>query len=357
MPASILHAGGDGQSPGQPLASPGLPPWHGLHCQRQVIKPHLREKMATAGAKAQGCDNHKKTPGLLLPSHATVMPAWLLPDTSRALSPRVNLLAVFDAAVATTRSARQARRTPDSFALRSDEPGNLIIMMGDAWIRKQGRECRSPSRSSRRGPTRLQSTHFHTYKSHHCLRRILSRGSSRQESISEFMASSDGLGSLSILNEDSLRLILRDETLKDSLDHIASSSTQLLRQVLRSGMKLTLYLGDMKLAAKWGEWLQQASGLHLQLEAGYLVRYAAANLTRLLPAPSESQPRPNLGISVLTVDLDVSDMHGSMGAEGVYPRTGGRCPASPAVFSVCVELVRPSDWNSLRAFVTLSGHA
>ena len=87
---------------------------------------------------------------------------------------------------------------------------------------------------------------------HHCLRRILSRGSSRQESISEFMASSDGLGSLSILNEDSLRLILRDETLKDSLDHIASSSTQLLRQVLRSGMKLTLYLGDMKLAAKWG---------------------------------------------------------------------------------------------------------
>ena len=152
---------------------------------------------------------------------------------------------------------------------------------------------------------------------HHCLRRILSRGISRQESISEFMVSSDGLGSLSILNEDSLRLILRDETLKDSLDHIASSSTQLLRQVLRSGMKLTLYLGDMKLAAKWGEWLQQASGLHLQLEAGYLVRYAAANLTRLLPAPTESQPRPNLGISVLTVDLDVSDMHGSMGAEGV----------------------------------------
>ena len=109
------------------------------------------------------------------------------------------------------------------------------------------------------------------------------------------------MGSLSILNEDLLRLTLRDQTLKESLRGLASISTQLLRQVLRSGTKLTLDLRDMKLAAKWGEWLQQASGLHLQLDAGKLdpVKDAAANLALLLP-------KPNRGISALTVDLDVS---------------------------------------------------
>ena len=121
------------------------------------------------------------------------------------------------------------------------------------------------------------------------------------------MASSDGLGALSILNEDLLRLILLDETLKDSLLCLASCNTQLLRQVLESGRakKLTLRL---KLAAKWGEWLQQASGLHLQLNTGDISVDEAASLALLLP-------EPNRGISGLTVDLDVSDA--CMKADGV----------------------------------------
>ena len=141
----------------------------------------------------------------------------------------------------------------------------------------------------------------------HCLRPILSRGSSRIVR----MASPDGLGSLTILNEDALRLILLDEALTDSLLFLASSSTQLLRHVLESGRakKLTLYLRDMKLAAKWGEWLQQASGLHLHLDddgSGDAVEDAAAIMALLLPAPTESQPSSNRGISALTVNLNVS---------------------------------------------------
>ena len=146
------------------------------------------------------------------------------------------------------------------------------------------------------------------------------------------MSSTDGLGSLSILNEDLLRLTLRDQTLTESLPCLASISTQLLRQVLRSGMKVTLDLRDMKLAATWGEWLQQASGLHLQLDAGKLdpVNDAAANLDLLLPMP-------NRGISALTVDLDVSvhmEQHqfrvmrmcawGAHGVKGLWYGTDGK---------------------------------
>lgn len=133
---------------------------------------------------------------------------------------------------------------------------------------------------------------------------------SEENDNSDQMASSVGLGSLSIFNEDLLRLILRDEALGKSLPYLASSSTQLLRQVLRtgtagSGMKLTLGLGEVKLAAKWGEWLQQASGLHLQLDADTAECEAAAILALLLP-------RPNRGISALTFNLcNVSDAHGA----------------------------------------------
>ena len=120
------------------------------------------------------------------------------------------------------------------------------------------------------------------------------------------MASSDGLGALSILNEDLLRLILLDETLKDSFHCLASCSKQLLRQMLESGRakKLTLRL---KLAAKWGEWLQ-ANGLHLQLNTGDISVDEAASLALLLP-------EPNRGISGLTVNLDVSDA--CMKADGI----------------------------------------
>ena len=95
------------------------------------------------------------------------------------------------------------------------------------------------------------------------------RRDSSQESISKYMASSDGLGYLSILNDDLLRLILLDETLKGGLHCLASRSSQLLRHVLKSGVDLMLCLDDVKLVAKWGEWLQQASGLHLRLDTAY----------------------------------------------------------------------------------------
>ena len=122
------------------------------------------------------------------------------------------------------------------------------------------------------------------------------------------MDSSDGLGSLSILNEDSLRLILRDETLKGCPHGLASISTHILRQVLRAGMKLKLDLDGVKLAAKWGEWLQQASGLHLQLDAinDFKVATGTAAILALL------LPEPNLGVSALTVNLNVSEAHGRM---------------------------------------------
>ena len=121
------------------------------------------------------------------------------------------------------------------------------------------------------------------------------------------MASSDGLGSLSILNEDLLRLILRDETLKNSLHGLASISTQFLRQVLRSGVRLRLHLSGMIHIHKWIEWLPQASGLHLQLDdCGGNLSDKAIILALLLP-------QPNLGISALTVNLNVSDTHGRMG--------------------------------------------
>ena len=120
------------------------------------------------------------------------------------------------------------------------------------------------------------------------------------------MDSSDGLGALSIFNEDLHRLILWDETLKDSLHGLASSSKQLLLQVLRSGMKLKLGLRGVKLAATWGEWLQQASGLHLQLDDSDIstAKDTAVVLALLLPGP-------NPGISALTVDLEVSVAHGT----------------------------------------------
>lgn len=118
------------------------------------------------------------------------------------------------------------------------------------------------------------------------------------------MDSSAGLGSLSILNEDLLRLILRDEALSEGLHCLASSSTCLLRQVLISdrAKELMLDLRGVKLAAMWGKWLQHASGLHLHLRSGYFhtVEEAAAILALLLPGP-------NRGISALTVNLYVSD--------------------------------------------------
>ena len=123
------------------------------------------------------------------------------------------------------------------------------------------------------------------------------------------MESSEGLGSLSILSDDLLRLILLDASLKRTSRFIASSSTQLLRHLLQSGVELMLDLGRLKLSAKWGEWLQQASGLHLRLNAADEVvtaEAAAVIMALLLPAP-------NLGISALTVDLDVSDAHGTEG--------------------------------------------
>ena len=129
------------------------------------------------------------------------------------------------------------------------------------------------------------------------------------------MASSDGLGSLSILNEDSLRLILRDQTLKDNLHGLASSSKQLLRQVLRSSMRLMLDLGGVRLAAKWGEWLRQASGLHLQLDAINDFDAAAEVSAILVLLLSE----PNPGVSALTANLNVSDAHGRMATAALLP--------------------------------------
>ena len=140
-----------------------------------------------------------------------------------------------------------------------------------------------------------------------------------------WMVSSDGLGALSILNDDSLRLILLDESLTDSLHCLASSSTQLLRRVLESRRpkKLTLDLGDIKLSAKWGEWLQQASGLHLQLDARRWTRvtggdFRAGGVTGQRRAQASAilallLPSPNAGISALTVHLDVSNAHGTEG--------------------------------------------
>ena len=120
------------------------------------------------------------------------------------------------------------------------------------------------------------------------------------------MAYSGGLGSLSILNEDLLRLILLDEALRGSLHQLACSSRQLLRQVLDSGRVKELTLrGGVKLAAMWGEWLQQSSSLHLRLDTAE-GEDDAATLGLLLPGP-------NKGISALTVNLDVSDVHGGRG--------------------------------------------
>ena len=123
------------------------------------------------------------------------------------------------------------------------------------------------------------------------------------------MDSSDSLGTLSILDEHLLRLIL-NKTPPESLLFLASSSTPLFGQVLESGRakKLTLDLGRVELDAKWGEWLQRASGLHLQLGGCSFatVEDAAETMALLLPAPTDSLPRPNRGISALTVHLDVS---------------------------------------------------
>jgi hypothetical protein len=112
-------------------------------------------------------------------------------------------------------------------------------------------------------------------------------------------ASMGGLGNLSGLSADSLRMVLLDrEIRKERLHCVASSSTQLLRQVLGlGGVKLRLDLRLVKLAAKWGAWLQHADGLQLELRhsgsaAG--AEDAASFLALLLPGP-------NNGISALVI--------------------------------------------------------
>ncbi len=102
---------------------------------------------------------------------------------------------------------------------------------------------------------------------------------------------------LSHLPADSLRLVLLDRILAECLHCIASSSAYLLRELLGLGaVKLMLDLHLVKLAAKWGEWLQHADGLQLELDhSGSPGVVDAASLLALL------LPGSNNGIRMLVI--------------------------------------------------------
>ncbi len=120
------------------------------------------------------------------------------------------------------------------------------------------------------------------------------------------MASMEGLGTLSTLSAGSLRQVLDRGILAERLHCVASSSTHLLLQVLGGVVKLSLDLRLVKLAVRWGEWLQHADDLQLELEHSWSpaeVVGAASLLALLLPGP-------NNGVSALVIK-GVSALHGA----------------------------------------------